>query len=415
MAEIMPDGLRPAGDDPPVGSHPEGVDVGELLGGVEAADLGDEAVAHPHQLAARDVQGPALQAAGGALDRHDVLLTDRDVDELGAQGATGQRPEQDEELVPDGRPPLVDPGDGARAGEHPDGVPGEQALQGVQVAGVERRVGPAHHVHIAHGLLSSRADAGRGREGTHHRIPLIPAATSTPPHATGLRDQQMDEGAPPGTVCGRPVGAACQSVAMEAEPAEMVRGKRFTREDWYARDLGAGEFVECAFVDCDLTEVTSSGATFDRCEFRGVQLNASTHERSRFTGCLFAHTSFFTATFRGCKLTGSEFVDVTLRPITVEGGDWSYVQLRGADLRGLVLAGVNLQEADLSEANLHRASLADSNLGRATLRSANVTEADLAGADLVGVDLAGLSWRGTRIDGLQAQLIAESLGAVVTG
>ena len=179
-------------------------------------------------------------------------------------------------------------------------------------------------------------------------------------------------------------------------PAEIVRGERFTREDWYARDLGAGEFVDCAFVDCDLTEVTSTGATFDRCEFRGVQLNASTHERSRFTGCLFAHTSFFTATFRGCKLTGSEFVDVTLRPITVEGGDWSYVQLRGADLRGLVLAGINLQEADLSEANLHRASLAGSNLGRATLRSANVTGADLAGADLVGVDLAGLSWRGTR-------------------
>ena len=163
---------------------------------------------------------------------------------------------------------------------------------------------------------------------------------------------------------------------------------------------GAGVFVDCVFVDCDLTEVTTRGATFDRCEFRGVQLNASTHERSRFTGCLFAHTSFFTATFRGCKLTGSEFVDVTLRPITVEGGDWSYVQLRGADLRGLVLADVNLQEADLSEANLHKASLAGSNLGRATLRSANITEADLTGADLVGVDLAGLSWRGTKVDGL---------------
>ena len=124
------------------------------------------------------------------------------------------------------------------------------------------------------------------------------------------------------------VGPSCQSGLMsngsagqggEDPPDGTVRGERFTRRDWYARELVDVVFVDCVFVDCDLTEVTTRGATFDRCEFRGVQLNASTHERSRFTGCLFAHTSFFTAAFRGCKMTGSEFVDVTLRPITAEG------------------------------------------------------------------------------------------------
>jgi uncharacterized protein YjbI with pentapeptide repeats len=37
---------------------------------------------------------------------------------------------------------------------------------------------------------------------------------------------------------------------------------------------------------------------------------------------------------RGCKLTGSTFVRRRLRPLTVEGGDWSWVSLRSADLRG---------------------------------------------------------------------------------
>ena len=68
--------------------------------------------------------------------------------------------------------------------------------------------------------------------------------------------------------------------------------------------------------------------------------------------------------------------------MTVEGGDWSYVNLRGADLSGLDLTGVRLVEADLSEADLRGTVLRYCDLTRAVLRNVTLDGADLVGADL---------------------------------
>lgn len=117
------------------------------------------------------------------------------------------------------------------------------------------------------------------------------------------------------------------------------QGCRIVGEDWYARDLAQETFTDCELVDCDLTEVTTTDCAFDRVVFRNVRLNATRHERTRFVGCSFEGTSLFDAALLGCKLTGSRFGGCTLRPLTVDGGDWSYVELRDADLRGLELTG----------------------------------------------------------------------------
>ena len=58
-----------------------------------------------------------------------------------------------------------------------------------------------------------------------------------------------------------------------------------------------------------------------------------------------------------------------LRPLVVDGGDWSYISLRGADLRGVVgLAGLRLLEADLSDADLSGCDMSGADLSRARLR-----------------------------------------------
>jgi fluoroquinolone resistance protein len=181
--------------------------------------------------------------------------------------------------------------------------------------------------------------------------------------------------------------------------ADRFEGVRFVGEDWYARELGATQFIECIFIDCDLTEVATEGAVFDRCQFRGVALNASVHDTTRFDNY--------------CKLTGSIFSNTALRPLTVDGGLLNWVNFFGADLRGVNFDGVNLEETDFGEARLEKASFRGADLTRATLRASVLDGADFRGAILDGVQLGGLSWRGVRIDQRLALQIAESLGAIV--
>ena len=153
---------------------------------------------------------------------------------------------------------------------------------------------------------------------------------------------------------------------------------------------GAGSDVRhegVRFVEVDLTEVRTAGATFESCVFDRCRFNASVHEATAFVGCTFGGSNFFDATLDGCKLTGSTFTRCTLKPITVHGGQWRGVVLRGADLTGQDLSGVDLRDADLSMAVLVGANLRGANLGGVELREADLTDADLRGADLGGSDL----------------------------
>ena len=190
-------------------------------------------------------------------------------------------------------------------------------------------------------------------------------------------------------------------------------GQHFVREDWYGDDLGAAHFVECTFTDVDLSETTTSGATFERCTFHGGRFNASVHTATAFVGCDFRRTSFFDATFDGCKLVGSVLAECTVRPLTVVGGSWLGVTIRGSNLSRLDLTGVDLREADLSMSDLTLTVLARARLDHAVLREANLDRADLRGASLDGVDLSVARLKRTRLDVAGAVLLAELHGADV--
>ena len=119
-------------------------------------------------------------------------------------------------------------------------------------------------------------------------------------------------------------------------------GQHVRGEDWYGEELGAPHFVECTFTDVDLSEATTSGATFERCTFHGGRFNASTHTATAFVGCDFRRVSVFDATLDGCKLVGSVFLECVLRPLHVTGGSWLGVTIRGTNLSRLDLTGVVL-------------------------------------------------------------------------
>lgn len=167
-----------------------------------------------------------------------------------------------------------------------------------------------------------------------------------------------------------------------------------------------------SFADADLVELVTTGCTFEECDFSGARLNASEHTATAFLRCRFRRTNLFGASFIGCKLTGSVFLDgCNLRPLTVDGGDWSYVSLRGQDLRTIALPGVRLMEADLSESDLRDADLSGCDLRHARLHGVRLAGADLRGADLTAVDLTALDVRGVRLDMSHAVQLVEQLGA----
>lgn len=192
------------------------------------------------------------------------------------------------------------------------------------------------------------------------------------------------------------------------EPIESVT---FKHEDWYAEELDARAYTGCTFSDIDLTESASTRSVFTGCTFGGVRFNASTHTDSAFVSCTFTRCNLFDVTFTGCKLTGSTFKEsVTLRPLRVLGGDWSFVALPGADLRGTSFQGVRMREVDLTAANCTDAVFSDVDLSGAQLHGASFVRCDLRGSDLSAVDPFNVKLDDAIIRAEQAVVIAQTLG-----
>lgn len=92
-----------------------------------------------------------------------------------------------------------------------------------------------------------------------------------------------------------------------------------------------------------------------------------------------------------------------------EGPFEAALDLRGANLRGVIwsqailtaanLRGANLENADLTEAKLMLATLCDANLENADLHQAGLMGADLQGADLKGANLRGVTLFGANLRG----------------
>ncbi|MQS38808.1 pentapeptide repeat-containing protein [Streptomyces katsurahamanus] len=189
----------------------------------------------------------------------------------------------------------------------------------------------------------------------------------------------------------------------------VVRG-----EDWYGRDLSGRRFTRYTFYDSDWTEVVNDGAVFDECTFSGVKFNASRHVNAAFTNCVFKRCGFFDTRFEQCKAVGSLFQQCAFGLLRVTGGDWSFVGLPGADLRGADFDGVRMRECDLTGARLEKATVTGVDLSGAMLHSAKLAGADLRGSDLSALDPRTVELAGAKIDLEQAAVIATALGLDVS-
>jgi uncharacterized protein YjbI with pentapeptide repeats len=108
---------------------------------------------------------------------------------------------------------------------------------------------------------------------------------------------------------------------------------------------------------------------------------------------LLREANFSFADLRGADLQGKD-----LRGVQLKGAD-----LRDANLRGADLVGADVSFADLWGARLDSARLAGANLKRAALAWAELNGADLRGARLDGADLRSAKFRGANLGGATVQ------------
>jgi uncharacterized protein YjbI with pentapeptide repeats len=190
-----------------------------------------------------------------------------------------------------------------------------------------------------------------------------------------------------------------------------VTDARVVDEDWYGLELSQQSFAGTTYVDLDLTETTSeAGLVFSDCVFHNTRFNAAGHTGAAFLNCTFGNCSFFGAVFTDCKFVGSSFDKCTFDQLVVKGGDWSFVGLPGADLRGASFTDVRMREADLGGAKCDGATLVGLDLSAATLSKASFERADLRRTDLSALDPWTNPVRGAIIGWQQAVTVAEAMG-----
>jgi len=111
-----------------------------------------------------------------------------------------------------------------------------------------------------------------------------------------------------------------------------------------------------------------------------------------------------------CKLVGSTFYSCRFGPLVCERGDWSFVSLRGADLRSASFTGVRMREADLTGARCTGATLRELDLSGASLHGIDLERADVRGSDISTLDPAAAKLQGMIVDPDQTMALALALG-----
>jgi uncharacterized protein YjbI with pentapeptide repeats len=187
----------------------------------------------------------------------------------------------------------------------------------------------------------------------------------------------------------------------------------YAGDDWWGEELADRAYVRCRFADVDLTEATMRSVRFEECQFFNVRFNASQNTDCALLRCTFRRCNLYDSRWQGCKLVGSAFDECELRPLTVMGGDWSFVNLATADLRGVVFRDVRMREADLTGANLTDATLSHVDLSGAQLAKVKLGKADLRGSDVSALNPRACEIADTVVDPDQTIIIALALGFTV--
>ena len=138
--------------------------------------------------------------------------------------------------------------------------------------------------------------------------------------------------------------------------------------------------------------------------------NAGLEVASSEVGITVSRRAYFWLDLRGANLRGVDLYEATLFSANFSGADLSRSQLIeanlfnailvDADLSSAILFRADLSEAALQSANLSNATLASANLSRTTLAFVNLSNAELSGANLSGAIFTRAKLTGANLSGV---------------
>ena len=125
----------------------------------------------------------------------------------------------------------------------------------------------------------------------------------------------------------------------------------------------------------------------------GANFSWSDLREADLAGVDLQETRLLDADLRESDLKWANLQGSYLRSAKFQGADLSYANLRGANLQGCDLERVPMISTNLRDADLRIANLGGANLAEAVFRDADLREADFQGANLSGTDLRGADLR----------------------
>ncbi len=159
--------------------------------------------------------------------------------------------------------------------------------------------------------------------------------------------------------------------------ADMI-DQQFDKIDFTVAPLQAGEYEDCAFLNCDLSGADLADTVFIGCRFKDCNLSMAKLSRA----------SFREVVFEGCKMVGLHFEDALpfmVPPdfINCDLGVSSFVEM---ELPGVRFSHCQLHEVDFTGAQLNGAVFEKSDLQRAIFSGTNLEKGDFRTALHYSID-----------------------------
>ncbi len=151
--------------------------------------------------------------------------------------------------------------------------------------------------------------------------------------------------------------------------ANYTTEKKFDKTDFTVTPFVKGEYENCAFVNCNLSETDLSACIFIECEFSGCNLSLAKLGKTalrdvKFKECKMLGLRFdqcndfgLLVSFENCSLNHSSFYKMKLKKIIFRNSQLQEVDFTESDLTGALLDGCDLLRATFENTMLEKADL----------------------------------------------------------
>lgn len=169
--------------------------------------------------------------------------------------------------------------------------------------------------------------------------------------------------------------------------------------------LAHGDFSNCVFRKCDLTDRDLTGASFIDCVFDHCNLSNGRVDNASFQNVRFA----------GCKLLGLAFTRLNSLLIswTFVDCQLSFCNFNSLQLKGSQFLGCEIKECDFMNANLTGAVFTGCDLPLTRFPGANLEKADFTGAKNYYLDPLKTKLKGAKFNYPEVLALLEGFGITV--